>query len=79
MAFYTYGDVEIEIKGPSGVLSKQIGIDEWHPATEKQGFSNYPFYTIITVRGISDVYEQRAQEPFIYITDDPELTKVLKK
>jgi hypothetical protein len=77
MTFYTNGDVKFVIRGPSGILAHEIGKHEWHPLTLKEGLVKKPSYSIITVHGISDVYEQRAPEPFLYITDDPQLTKLL--
>jgi hypothetical protein len=36
-----------------------------------QGFpSGYPSYEAITVNGITEIIEQRKQEPIVYVTDD---------
>jgi len=37
----------------------------------------YPGYEVVIANGITDVMEHRRQEPIFYITDDPEIRRVL--
>jgi hypothetical protein len=45
-----------------------------HPITEQQGYDKYPLYSIVSIDGIEEVFEQIRPEPFLHITDDPKLT-----
>ena len=58
-------------------LDKKIGTVQWHPAT--RSYSDYPSYHIVTVNGAVELVEHKKMEPIFYISDDPEMSKILKK
>jgi hypothetical protein len=35
----------------------------------------YPKYDAVTVKGVTEIFEQRKLEPFLYVTDDPAVWK----
>jgi hypothetical protein len=37
--------------------------------------AGYPEYEAVTVKGITEIFEQRKPEPFLYVTDDPAVWK----
>ena len=37
------------------------------------GHLQYPSYSVLVARGISDVIEHRKMEPIFYVTDDPNI------
>ena len=85
LTFYThpfFSKVKMVVQGPAPerkILLKKIGTHRWHPLTEKQGYDKYPTYSIISVAGVEEVFEQRQLEPILYITDDPKLTEAIKQ
>jgi hypothetical protein len=34
---------------------------------------SYPLYEVMTARGVTEVFEFRAMDPFVYVNDDPEI------
>ena len=60
------------------VLMEKVGSDRWHPLTEQQGHDKYPKYSIMTVDGIEEVFEQRQMGDILYVSDDPKFTSVLQ-
>lgn len=76
--------VKIKARGPlpfRRIIYKKIGQSRLHPDTEKSfipgvGFE-YPSYTIITIDGVSEVFEQREMNCVLYITDDPKWTAII--
>lgn len=91
VTFYTHpifkNKVKMVLYGPlpdRKKLMEKIGDSQWHPFTEQQfkeqkKYGVYPNYSIITVDGIAEVFEQRKQEDILYITDDPQITSILKQ
>lgn len=37
----------------------------------------YPGYELVTVNGVTDIIEHRKAEPIFYVTDDPDVKKVM--
>ena len=62
-------------------LMKKVGKERWHPLSEKEHDNKYPNYSIITIDGIDEVFEQRRLEDgdILYITDDPNITSYNNK
>jgi hypothetical protein len=65
-------------------LAEKAGTKRWHPLTEeklkeKSTRLNYPEYSIITVDGQEEVFEQKGREDILYITDDPKTTSGYSK
>jgi len=56
-------------------LMEKAGKERWHPLSEKEHDNKYPNYTIITVDGIEEVFEQKQAGDILYITDDPKLRR----
>jgi len=86
ITFYTHPSgkiiVKMVVRGPGPerkVLSEKIGSERRHPLTEQQSYTEYPHYSIITVDGVEEVFEQRRPEDIEYISDDPKYTSVLKQ
>lgn len=72
ITYYTFGKVKIIVYGPlprRKILGKMIGTHHWHPITEQRGYVAKPSYSIITVNGIDEIFEQRRLEPILYVTD----------
>lgn len=77
----------ITIYGPrpeNKVIMKKAGKDRWHPLSDRDSYNKYPNtkvpnYSIITVDGIDEVFEQRREDDILYITDNPEITAYNKK
>lgn len=59
-------------------IMKKAGRQRWHPLSDvrynKYPANKYPNYTIITIDGIEEVFEQRRADNVLYITDDPNIT-----
>ncbi|OPY76595.1 MAG: hypothetical protein A4E63_00041 [Syntrophorhabdus sp. PtaU1.Bin050] len=66
-------------KPPKRILNERIGSKRIHPLTEQMGYDKYPLYSIVTVDGIEEAFEQRRPEPILFITDDPKVTSALLK
>ena len=65
-------------------LLKKVGTERWHPCTERQFEEKktgavYPNYSIVTVDGIEEIFEQREPGDILYITDDPQLRRTLNQ
>lgn len=81
--FFLGEPVKIKARGPlpfRRIIYKKIGKSRIHPDTEKSfvtgvGFE-YPFYTIITIDGVSEVFGNREMSSDLYITDDPKWTAI---
>ena len=70
------------VRGPAPdykVLMDKVGTKRSHPFTIQRGYNEYPLYAIITIDGTEELFEQRRPEPLFYISDDPALTKGLKR
>ena len=68
------------VYGPQHKLLKvYTGEDHWLPITKYQldklqkygGNIPYPEYSVITVNGIPEIFEQKRPEPFLYVNDNP--------
>ncbi len=91
ITFYTHplfeNKVRMIVYGPAPErrkLMEKIGVSRWHPITEQQfkqqqGYGVYPSYLIITVDGIEEIFEHRSKGNILYITDDPQVTYILKQ
>jgi hypothetical protein len=53
----------------------QRGTFRWHPRDSYQdrGEIVYPSHTVVSFPSGEDIFEQRAAEPVLYLTDDPTL------
>jgi hypothetical protein len=59
----------------------QRGTFRWHPKGPQPGHGKdptYPQYTVVSFDGANDIFEQRAAEPVLHLSDDPELWSSLK-
>ena len=82
ITYYTFGYVKMVVRGPAPdnkVIMEVVGKDRWHPLTKKQGYTVFPSYSIHSVDGVEEVFEQRERNNILYISDDPEITAVLEK
>lgn len=91
ITFYTHPIFENKVRmivyGPAPErrkLMEKIAVSRWHPITEQQfekqqGYGVYPSYLIITVDGIEEIFEHRSKGNILYITDDPQVTYILKQ
>jgi hypothetical protein len=73
------GRAKVVVYGPapdSKLLIEKGGKERWHPLSEKEYDNKYPNYTIITIDGIEEVFEQRQRGNILYITDDPTITSI---
>lgn len=79
MTFQRPGEVEFDVYVEPSLMPNisADGRKSWHPISVQRGVNTYPNWSIIEVDGISDVYEQRKLEPFLYIVDDKKLTSKL--
>lgn len=83
--FFLGEPVKIKARGPfplRRIIYKNIGVSKIHPDTEKsyiegQGFKE-PFYIIITIDGVSEIFESREKNSVLHITDDPQITSIIK-
>jgi hypothetical protein len=81
--YYSSPDsVRVIIRDPSGhkVFDKQDKF-WWHPKSPPQGqgkLPTYPQYSVVSFDGANDIFEQRAAEPVLHLSDDPELWTSLK-
>lgn len=79
--------VKMALYGPSPErkkLEEKAGASRWHPMTEqksggKEGYAIFPNYTIISIDGLEEVFEQRRPENILYVTDDPKITSGYRK
>lgn len=77
LIFYTFKKVKITVSGPAPehkVLMVKIGTNRWHPITERKfkeqrSGAVYPNYSIITVDGTEEIFEQKGLEPMLYLVD----------
>jgi hypothetical protein len=44
----------------------KVGSKKVHPITEKRGYDKYPIYSVVTIEGVEENFEQRQ-----YISDNP--------
>ncbi|MBI1818585.1 MAG: hypothetical protein HYR72_26670 [Deltaproteobacteria bacterium] len=75
-------DFEAVLVGPAPdclQLEHKLGTHRWHPETERKGITKDPGYIIASVDGIEEVIEHRERGDVFYISDDPELTRELKR
>ena len=82
ITYYTFGYVKMVLRGPAPdnkVIMEVVGKDRWHPLTKKQGYNVFPSYSITSVGGVEEVFEQRERGNILHISDDPKITAVLKK
>src|SRR5436190_22704064 len=58
----------------------QRGAFRWHPRDEYQGHGQitYPSHFVVSFSSGEDIFEQRAMEPILYLSDDPSLWSSLK-
>lgn len=58
----------------------QRGKFRWHPRDSYQGRGQivYPSHTVVSFPSGDDIFEQRAAEPMLYLSDDPTLWNSLK-
>ena len=76
------GKAQMIIYGPPPErkkLMEKAGKQRWHPLSEKEYDKQYPNYTIITVDGFAEVFEQRQKGDILYVTDDPKVTAGYRK
>gem|GEM_PF-1779013 len=77
VTYYTDGHVRVDVRSRSWrreLLESRNGQRRWHPVTaaelERRNRGGvYPNYDEITVDGITELFEQRAMEPKIYLLD----------
>jgi hypothetical protein len=69
---------EVVVYGPPPerkILFEKAGKMRWHPLStsryNKYPNTKVPNYSIITVNGIDEVFEQRREDNILYIIDDP--------
>jgi len=75
-------NVVISLYGPSPaneLIMKKAGKMRRHPLSDENRYNKYPRntfpnYSIITVDEVNEVFEQRAMNAILYITDDPNIT-----
>ena len=65
-------------------IMKIAGKGRWHPLSDRDRYNKYPYtklpyYYIITVDSIDEVFEKRQAGDRFYITDDPNITAYNKK
>ena len=73
ITFYSSNKVRFTVRGPAPdhkILIEKIGTFRWHPITKQKGYNVYPLYSIISVDGIEETFEQRKPEPFLYVVDN---------
>jgi hypothetical protein len=60
-------DIEVYLNGRSieSVRGKKI----WHPKSIQKGLNTYPTWSIIEVKGVSEIYEHRQLGHWLYIVD----------
>jgi hypothetical protein len=76
------GRAEIDVYGPPPerkLLLEKAGKERWHPLSDRDRYNKYPNtkypnYSIITIDGVDEVFEQREDIDILYITDDPNIT-----
>lgn len=79
ITFYTHpflSKVKMVVKGPAPgykLINETIGDQRYHPLTKKQSRDVYPRYIIISAHGINEIFEHKAREHILYITDDPKI------
>ncbi len=75
--FYSSPDtVRVIITDPQHhTVFDQRGTFRWHPRDSYQGHGQivYPSYTVVSFPSGEDIFEQRAAESVLYLTDDPSL------
>ena len=69
------GKIKIKIYGPNDKkLAKSTGTWQWHPISLKkikEGNAEEPIWTIVKVKGTSEIYEQSEQNNILKIVDAP--------
>jgi hypothetical protein len=85
ITFYThpfYSKVKMNVNGPAPnyeLVNETIGDQRYHPLTKGQPRYVYPRYIIISAKGIDEVFEHRARESVLYITDNPKIIEGINK
>jgi hypothetical protein len=70
------------VRGPAPehkVIQEIVATWRTHPLTKEQSWDVYPIYSILSVNGVEEVFEQREPKNILYVSDDPRVTAVLKK
>ncbi len=83
ITIYTFGEVKTTVYGPAPKhekLSEVTGTIRWHPSTEQKfneqkRYDVFPNYSIISVKGIDEVFEQKGKNDLLYVCDTCEITK----
>ncbi len=83
---YSYRTVFL-VYGPppeKKLLLEKAGVERLHPVSQREFDAHqtgavYPNYSIITVDGISEIFEQQKPGNVLFITDDPYLKKILPR
>lgn len=93
IVFYSspgHDNVKMTLYGPGNKkLMEKIGTQRTHPISEPKKMRDskgnvvydiaYPRYIIISVDNFEEVFEQRARNDILYVSDDPKLTRDLKQ
>jgi hypothetical protein len=63
-----------------GTIFDQRGAFRWHPRDSYHGRGQvaYPSHFVVSFPSGEDIFEQRAMEPILYLSDDPALWSSLK-
>ena len=73
--------VRIIVKDPQHrTVFDQRGNFRWHPSDSYQGSGQivYPSHSVVSFPSGEDIFEQRAAEPILYLSDEPALWNALK-
>ena len=75
-------DAKFTLKDRSGKKLAKLGgkttdLCPFMPDASQRSRFVYPAYEAITVNGITDIIEHRRMEPIFYLSDDPNIWKVL--
>lgn len=65
-------NVEFEVYGPQGLIERKSGVFRWH-ASMAENPGQIPSWVVISVEDVTEVYQQRAREPFLWIVPEPEV------
>jgi hypothetical protein len=65
-------------------IMKKAGKGRWHPLSDRDRYNKYPYtklpyYYIITIDRVDEVFEKRQAGDILYITDDPNITSYNNK
>lgn len=86
LTYYTDSDVKISMHKQGGwfsTIQSVSGTSKWHPeywawAQEDWPLRSHPGFTVIEVKGSSEIIEHKTMEPVFYVSSEKQVQNVLR-